>query len=62
MLGKQHVVMVHYIANAAVFLQYGRMRFFIDGDVSAVFVVLVSINHILAHREEKQQEPGVYYN
>lgn len=60
MLGKQHVVMVHYIANIAIFLKYGRVRF-INGDMRALFVVLVGVNHKLPHHKEKQQQPGIYY-
>lgn len=61
MLGKQHMVMVHYIANITTFLKYRGVRF-IYRDVGAAFIVLVSINHILPYREEKQQQPGIYYN
>ena len=61
MLGKQHVIVVHYIANITIFLKYGRMRF-VDGDMGALLIMLVSVNHKLPHREEKQQQPGIYYN
>ena len=54
MLCKQHVVMVHYIANTTIFLKYRDVRF-IDKDMGTLFVVLMGVNHKLTHRKEKQQ-------
>ena len=53
--------MVHYIAHITIFLKYRRVRF-IDEDMGTLLVMLVGVNHKLPHREEKQQQPGIYYN
>lgn len=51
--------MVHHIANGAIFLKYGTVKFIYGDDSALLFIMLVSENHVLTRREKEEQQPGI---